>query len=302
MKISSLLEHHKKGTHAHGLIKNWGDSYLLNHNPIYATVRKSAIKMGYVCSLDKNDFYLALPLSQLDWILENKKVPYSDNVSVVESVEAKSPRLVEWDDISDNLKKNYIFHESCHAVARHCFAGLKFNKNASSEITVSLLEESFANTCELLSVLYADDQVHRLFLEWNSYTHLFEERTNLLRAAKEFGGKKLFKFFLISYLHSNFLVESIDEKTLNKILLFVDINVDRSAKSLKVWRALLKITFNLNLRFRTVTTRFYLRSRGDRRPLKEILNFDFMSWVTSEPAIKSAIEDLTELFDWSSLK
>ena len=95
-------------------------------------------------------------VSQLEWILQKKIIPYIDNTSVLKQLNDKLPENILWDDISDNLKGNHVFHESCHAVSRSLINEfykdpvLKTKNDFQNHTLMRLIEESFANTCELL--------------------------------------------------------------------------------------------------------------------------------------------------------
>lgn len=257
MKISKLIGQHFSVSVSIGLTHNFGDSYLCRNNKIYRNIRIETLKLGYNFSHEQNDAYQALPLSQLAVILSTKKIPYLDNVSVLKQLEDKIPDQVNWDDINDNLRKNFIFHESCHAVAREL---IKDVKNEDKVLNM-LIEESFANTCELLAVIDATEATHRIFYEWNSYAALFEAKTNLKNAVNEIGHDAFFKIIFFGYLHSNFLFNNIDEKQFNRIIKIAAPH-SLTVKQIKTAKALAKICFTLDPGFKEVTTRFYMRLNG----------------------------------------
>ncbi|MEK6772370.1 MAG: hypothetical protein AABY64_00395 [Bdellovibrionota bacterium] len=275
MKLSQLLEGNDACKSSKGIPGNFGDFYLLKNNRIYSSVRSLAIESGFQYSLDKNDAYYALPLSQLESVLEQKKIPYFDNVSVLKEIESRLKTGVFWDDISDNLKKNHVFHESCHAVIRSRASHLLTNQ-PQEKILKILLEESFSNTCELLAIADVNHSLHRIFFEWNSYTFLYDEKTNLKNAMNDLGETLIFKYLLFCYLHSNFLFNEFDEKTFKRVQKVVFGNAIFDSKAIKSLRALAKMAFTLDRRFREVTTGFYLRLCGFQTPLNELLDFDFM--------------------------
>ena len=266
MKVSKLLEQHFLDADSEGdeigLSRNFGDTYLCCKNTVFRNIRKETLRLGYSFNYEQNNDYVALPLSQLAVILTSRKIPYIDNVSVLESIEAQIPDLANWTDIRDNLKKNFVFHESCHAVAREIAVG-------ADKILDMLIEESFANTCELLAVVDAEQNAHKIFFEWNSYSALHEARTNLKNAMEEIGRTAFFKFIFFGYLHSNYMQSGIDEIQFARIARLVP-EVKLTSKQLKTLRALLKICFTLDFDFKEVTTGFYMKLRGvdaDRRVL-----------------------------------
>lgn len=290
MKLSTLLEQSAKydpvlrrpeETHAPVpvLSRCLGDGFLLAKNRIYAQARRRATQSGFTFSSDQNDAYRALPLSQLESILQTKVIPYLDNVSVLEDLEKRIPKQTVWNDISDNLKGNSVFHESCHAFANRRLMGLEPGLRM-------LLEESYANACELISIIDAEDPVHRIFLELNSYVFMLNDRVHLVNAANGVGLSALTRYLLLCYLHANFLRESIDFQRV--VELAFDVKPDD--KMLKNLRQLAKIVFQLNPRFREVTTRFYFKLSG--RALE--LDRDFMSELANSDVAKRFFRELGE--------
>lgn len=252
MKLANLLDQHHKTSQAAGtLSRSLGDGFLCEKNRFYGRARAQALEAGFKFSTEQSNSYLALPLSQLDQVLKTKVIPYIDNVTVLEEIEKKIPKQTTWNDISDNLKGNLIFHEACHAFAHTKLIGVE-------PMLRMLLEESYANTCELLAIVDAEDQIHRIFLEINCYSFMLDDRVHLVNAAKEIGLSSLTRFMLLSYLHANYLRETIDFERV--FALSLDKSVD--TKVLKNLRQLSKIAFKLNPRFREVTTQFYFKLHG----------------------------------------
>lgn len=283
MKLASLLEQHRRfvaPADPLGLRDSLGDGFLVAKNRIYGSLRKKAIGLGFLFTTSQNDAYRALPLSQLDTILSSKAIPYLDNVTVLESIENKIPKQTVWNDISDNLKGNSVFHESCHAFARAHLHGV-------DSLLGLLLEESFANTCELLSILDADDQAHRIFLELNSYIYMLGDRVHLMNAEKEIGLPALIRYFILAYLHSNFLRSSVDFDRVVKLA----VGSMPDAKTAKNLRHLSKIAFELNPRFREVTTQFYLKLHG----LPAKLDLDFMSAIEKSKAAQDFLKRASDV-------
>ena len=123
MKVSKLIEFDAASKAALGLEKNFGDSYLCRNNLIFRNIREQSLSLGFQFSAAPNPLYLALPLSQLDTILSSKVIPYHDNVTVLQSLQA-----ADWTEIQENLKTNHVLHESCHAVSRSVVNEFKIKK------------------------------------------------------------------------------------------------------------------------------------------------------------------------------
>lgn len=255
-------------------------------------VRIAALQAGFTFTEQVDSFYASLPLSQLDTILSNRKIPFQNNVDVLFSLEAKVPGQIEWDFISDGLKQNHVFHESCHAIARNLKQSLKFDPNKQTQLMLTMIEESFANTCEFLAVADAADPVHRIFYEWNSYVCLFEDRSNIKKALAEIGRKEVFKFFIMAHLYSNFLNERWLEGDFLRVLNLCLLNeIGETHK--KTLRVLSKESFTLNPRFRYVTTSFYLRFNGLSENVDQALNFDPIHMVESNSVLQNWIDRLS---------
>lgn len=205
MKLSRLLEFHSQNATDQGLANNLGDAYLYCNNRIYRNVRDHVLKFGFKFSDEIDPNYLALPLAELENILKNKKIPYFDNVSVLKKIEQNKLGVATWEDVRDNLKKNFLFHESCHACARSLYS--RNSSRLNNRVLNLLVEESFANTCELLAVLDTEDAAHRIFYEMNSYTALFEIKTEFKNAVRDLGMANVAKIIFFGYLHSNHLYD-----------------------------------------------------------------------------------------------
>ncbi len=298
MKLGRLWYQHQQFD-TQGLKENFGDGYLIAHNKIYRNIRTSTLAQKFTFSLGPYPLYQALPLSQLEWILSEKIIPYFDNVSVLQQIHQKLPQNIFWDDISDNLKGNHVFHESCHAVARGKAQEILKSPDLTNKsdlqllILCRLIDESFANTCELLAVTDATDPVHQIFFELNSYVVMFEDRSNLKKAMQEIGEEIFMHFMILCYLHANFLTPTLTDQKFEKILSLIAKNgVGFSGPQKKSMRALSKIAFELNLRFRMVTTSFYFRLNGIFLPKDQLRDFDFIQTMIDRPELMEFLDAL----------
>lgn len=256
MNLNTLLEAHIKRSPINALKDNLGDGYLLEKNRLYRNIRHHVLDAGFQLNQDYHNPYTVLPLAQLEELLTNKEIVYFNNVSVLTSL-AKKNDLIIWEDLSDILKKNYIFHESCHAIARSVSDRIQAFPEKDKLIQF-FLEESFANTCELMALVDCDDVIHRIFYKHNSYTSLFEERTHLKNTIHLVGEEQLFKFLMLCYLYSHFLFNRLDEKSFNGILDLVNLK-NLTPQALKSLKYLSKIPFTLDLEFRTITATLFLK-------------------------------------------
>ncbi len=300
MKVSRLLEQHRK-FQKQGLADNLGDGFLIENNRVFRNIRVAAKELGFQFSSEPDAAYETFPLLQLDRLLKNKKFPYSNNVAGFDDLSAVQLEALSWQDLDGNLKKNFIFHEACHGVVRDL---LKKNLNSlqpisdlrsEREFTLRmLLEESSSNACELFGCLEVADPAHRIFYEMNSYVCEFENRTNLKNAVEELSAGVLIRFMLLSYLSANFLRPGISDREFQEMLRLSGAK-DLNPKQLKTIRALGKLAFNLNERFRIQTTSFHLRLAGIKTSTQELFDFDFLSSLKNEKGLNNFLSDFVEM-------
>ena len=287
MNIQQLLSAHALHSHDQILKDCLGDASLFHFNPIYKNIRLSALQLKSSFQTPPHSDYLTLPYTQLEHILKSNCVPYFDNVSVLK----KMPQKLNWANIEDSVRKNFVFHESCHLVARsHTKSQFKI-ADSQNKIFLSLLEESFANTLELLSIIYAKDSVHRAFYKLNSFTSLFEHFSQFQEANKELGTFELFHMTLIAYVYSNFLKASLNEIDYKLIL---DMTFQSKLRSLndKAIKSLLKLPFQLDLDFRLHITPLHLLLCGQKVTAMDLRKFpirDFL--VKNQQLIKTMIQE-----------
>lgn len=292
MKISRLLELHIQ-YQSQGLPGSLGDGYLVTHNKVFRAVRQRALEAGYKFSDHRDEAYEAFPLLQLERILQSKTLPFANNVLPFENLTPAQRQLISWDDVDGNLKRNFVFHEGSHAV----FRSLKpadISEDLATQVVWMLLEESFANTMELLAVIEAGDAAHRIFFELNSYVCEFDHRHHLSKAMTELGEKVLIPFMVLSYLHANFLRERIEEKDFKQIFKLLSLEGLTEVQS-KALRALAKVVFNLSERFRYQTTDFHLRLAGVKNPHELLYQTDFLNVCATDPQILELLSKISAL-------
>lgn len=303
MKMRVLLDQHQKFSAA-GLPGNMGDGYLMTHNSVFRRIRDEALKCGYVFSNERDHAYESFPLLQLDEILLKKTLPYSNNVYVFEKLSPAALDAITWEDIDGNLKRNFIFHEGCHAVVRTLAdkifvplpAGVSELERQQQRALGMLLEESCANACELLGMIDASDAIHKNFYEMNSYICEFQMRTQFKNAVEELGFPLVMRFMVLSYLNANFLRERIEEADF-QAMLKISSEGPLDSKYIKTLRALSKVAFHLSERFRQQTTAFHLRLAGIKTPTKDLFNFNFLKAFTPKAPQTQLLTTFSKLSD-----
>lgn len=287
MNIQQLLVIHDQNQCDQTLKDCLGDAYLFHFNPVYQSIRKAALRLKFEFQSPPDSDYQALPYTQLENIIQSKAIPYYDNVKVLR----KLPQNLNWSQLQDSLRKNFIFHESCHAVARDKTKHLFKNGTADQLIFLRLLEESFANTVELLSIIHADNQIHRAFYETNSFTSLFEHLGNFQKASDELGTFELYQLILMGYLHSNFLKASLAE---NDFKLILDLTFQKNTRTMndKALKSLLKLTFQLDLDFRLHITPLHLQLSGHKVSAVDLSKIQIRDHlIHNQNVIKSMIHE-----------
>lgn len=293
VKISKLLELHS--SEKSGLEKSLGDSYLLKHNRIFRNIRNASLEAGFSYSHHNTSDYLALSLSQLENILASKVIPYFDNISALTKLEKEHPHVGFWDDIYENLRRNFHFHESCHAVARSL--QITEFKNLDDTILLRLIEESYANTCEMLAVLDCNKASECIFYEVNSYTALFELKELITSLSDSLGLEKLFNIVMFGYLHSNHLHNSLKEPLFKEILIATETqglaNHDNNLK--KNLKELLKYCFYLDENFRQVATGFYLKMSTKNKTQVNLKDKNYFTDISKNTDYLDFIKKLSQL-------
>ena len=293
MKLDRLLTLDEQSQTKDSLRSALGDSYLCAHSRLFSAVRNEVIRSGARFTDRPSSEFLAFPLGELENIVTQKTFPYVDNVTAMSSLNNSAAGALLWDHVADNLRPNYVFHESCHLIARSRQKPSEIS-TLNGKLTTLLLEESFANTAEFFLIADADEPVHRIFLELNSYFTVFEDRTNLKKAIALYGIRPLFRFMHLSYLHANFLNENLTDPTLKTI---IEISGFASAPELRVLRSLSENVFALNPRFRYATAEMHLRTHGHTLSVYDALEFDYLNELNKTSALIEQFDKLSDLME-----
>lgn len=233
--------------------KIFGDRYLMNSNRIFRGIREHALKLGYRLSNQRGDDYEALPFTKLEALLEAKTIPTVHNRRAVETVSSKVPEAT-WLDIADGFRRCFAFHESCHAIARETLRPDNLESESTNErVLRTMLEESFANTCEL-GLTDCHDLSALAFYEANSYTALWETKDLLENIPVTL---ETLKFVLLHYLRANFLADP--DVTSDELDLVYEIS---GAKRDSALEDLAQFAYTLDENFRHTTSRLHLRLHG----------------------------------------
>jgi hypothetical protein len=254
---------------ANCLPKAFGDRYLYSHNPVFAAVRDSAISLGYGFSCADTPLwrdYQSFSLLTLHEIMSGRLIPYLDNATTFQRlVERDSTAALPLRFIHNNMSKNHVFHESGHCVAHHFIKDAKDDLNRAarslreSYVLSALLEESFANTVEMLGNAFLTSLPDTLFYGLNSFTVVNSQTRELLRRSRDYiGDDARFIVLCLAYLEANLSIEEPTDEVYQRIREMAEC----PAGCEQVVKALVDLAMSLNLTFRQETTPAYFRLLG----------------------------------------
>ncbi len=257
MQFSELLKIHisslAPGNHPDIL----GDGFLFHKNPVYRAVKSMATKGG-ASFTEATTQYLLMPFNQLDEIVRLKQIPYVPAARLMNELEAKHPGIFGLEQMP--MPESYHLHEAAHVIADACCASV-VAETISEKILRALLCESFANTVDALACGYADSDLHRLFIQQNSYMKPAAELSSCLaRVRATRGAEFTFRLMLSSYVNANFLREPVSAEPgpLHDDIL-----------------ALHEMVQELDPLFRVTTTQNYFQLQGFPGEVYDLLDFGF---------------------------
>ncbi len=295
LKLSEVLTAHDLSSHPHALPHNLGDAFLLNHNPVIATIRALAIEAKFKFVSTRWSQYDALPLVELPRVLKKRTIPYTDNVGVLRELEKLNPNFHQFKKLPP-LKMNPIFHESAHAVA-HVLSGLGVSHQRLKTLKEErffalkvLLQESFANATESFANVYSDTELHNEFFYLNSYViEKTVHRVAIVKLVQAIGKESAFQVLMLSFLHANFLKIDQVDASLKRVLSFLDLEGIKSRDKALVKKVFL-IGLNLDPEFTEETNAFCLAHLGVKTELQKLFAFDFLVLLKKEPKLKLAFD------------
>lgn len=269
--IGELWAAHSQFQPKGSLPQNIGDGFLLEFNPIFRKIRKQFTDFGFAFSERDPCRYFAFPLVALDDIYAHGIVPFRDNAFWLQTLSKKMPDITLTELKRSELQFNYLFHESAHFVAHR----ILFGRRQMNRIPVSrdsllkiLIGESFANTVECFSGLYAEGEIGSFFTDANCHFRLSLREVKILKKSiQSFGFECSLKILFASFLYANYLRDRLTTSEVREIKKFSRARHDFSALS--------RIAFELSEIFRTNTTQFHLMKLG--------FPDDLSPWMKADP-------------------
>lgn len=261
-----------------------GDRYLCAQNMIFAAVRAMFLSAGFQYSSDPSRLwrdYNNGSLFFLQDIIEERTVPYRDNLVTLKRVLARNPSLtISANNLINLVNRNYLLHESAHCIAHRCLSNCKLtgagNSPALRFVLTALLCEAFANTVEQLAASFADSGTHVLYYRLNSYVQCRQPQLMLLRESLEIVGlKAVFDLAFLAYLRLNVYAKPPDELTVNLLIdeTFANSRPTRGERALLGF--LVSSVFTLREDFVTETTPLFFRQFGCEAEYRELTKSEF---------------------------
>lgn len=294
IKLHELLKQHDQ--HTKTLPLSLGDGYLYQHNPVFKNIRDHFLKLKGQFTTEDFCHYHVFPYASLPQILKAKKVPYSDNVTVLREIEKLHPKRFTCAELI-KVKSNYTLHESSHCVADHYLEkivngqylnNIKLQPDSKKAFRF-IMAESFANAVESIANVYNVEPEQRLFYELNSYvTHSKKINSSLQQSVDLIGPLQTFSLIYISYLYSNCLLPEPSAKQFQQILEFVvpEISLQKKAHDSASLRKLFSHGFELSLDFRLQTTGFFCVYSGINTALDKLLKIDVLEILKNSNCVQ----------------
>jgi len=287
--LEEVIKAHKSHAHFTSLSKNLGDGFLYRHNPLFRNVRQLFLELGYRFTTEDFCQYRTFPLITLPAILKAKRVPYFDTYSGLAQIERASPGMFDMDTVLWP-NANYLMHESCHCIADAIFEGLSGSKRI---VLRSFLCESLANAAESFARIHAQNEIHRIFYNLNSYQRIAKndpQAVTINRAIIAVGPVNTFKTLFFSFVYANFLYKRVNENDFRNVIDLLQVN---AAKTL---RPVFRIgVSNLNFVFRVATSGFYFRYfHGLHRSIFALTEFDFIRVLKKTPSLLRQLTDISD--------
>lgn len=289
VSLAALLRLHGWYRHPHVLMSVLGDPYLYHHSRLFANVRDAALAEGFTLSDQDCPVwreYRAMPLVVLQRILETRRIPIVDNVSVLERLRALGPPRLPLRFLVNHLCRNYVLHESSHCVAHAALARLRsaapIHGDGALFVLENLLAESFANCTEQLVACLGASNPHILFFNFNSYMPFNPKKEGLMRSAvSELGLEAVAHFGVLAFFVSNVPARGSVELALGAAADWTARTHRLSAAAGETLRTLGAECFVISPSFRDETSSVYFSLFGladEQALLWETLQMDRESW------------------------
>lgn len=300
---SRIVAIHERYESRSELPRVFGDGHLVEHNPLYAAIRNEVRNRGYRFDCDSAGavkITAALPLLALPAVLEQRVIPYRDNVTGLRmlvrryGLEGMTPA-----QLHKFMTGNVVLHESAHCVAAGVLGGGVEQPALERpwprrNVTITLAAESFATTVELMAWLTSRTAIERFFLVSNSYVHSQPE--NVTAAAARMTSRKgcgyLVRVAFFGFLAANFLRDDDMDAALAAAMALTGDAVDPALED--DVRTIFLNSLTLDKRFRTETAEVYFSCLGGAEAHGASIDFDPFELLRGDAALFNGISTLLE--------
>ena len=166
------------------------------------------------------------------------------------------------------MKRNYLFHESCHYIA-HCIsqeepyhAGRGISSEGEHKVVIAFLGEAFATLAERIAWAMAQEPTHILFFNLNSYLdHDMNQHKLLSECIPRVGLARLCDFGMLALFINNLKKRPLNEEELNAFLRYC-FTAEDPKPLVENFTSLVRNVFSIAPAFLEETTPAYFRMVG----------------------------------------
>ena len=295
--IEEVLRIHDDAHHPSALVDCLGDGYLLNENPVVRNVREAVIALGFSLSSTPPYPFDQLSLLALRDIYRTKVIPFRPNVEPLRRLTRECPGTFDLGELVHvGLHTNAVTHEAAHCIAKTLLDADAPAGTAGVESELGLLRtqlaESFANTVEVVGALSAITDMHSSLYMANGYMTVGPAKRHFVALLEALGFEATFAITMAGYLCANFLWKEAGRDPIERAVKTFVPGFSLRPPLTKPVRKVFEHTFTLNPAFRLQTTSTYFKREGQRRPVIELLDFDFLGLLDGDEAMKSVVRRL----------
>jgi hypothetical protein len=295
--VASALKAHHANHEPRSLKGNIGDGFLYRFNPIFRGLRDNAIDLKAKYVQDDPFDYFQAPLLALGDILRSRRIPYVDNLRVLEKVEKRRPGLFKMNEVV-GLKANYLIHESAHFIADRVLAKKRLTDTglapSRQQALKGLLAESLANSADVFGHLGVDSHVHAAFYDLNSYMPFNQWDKKLLKdGIRLLGPEAAVKIVFLSYLLANHLQKTLPITACKQMLSLAGSKLPPGPRTRKRVLDLCRMGLTLSTYFRLGTISFYFKYEfGIEESIFKLLSVDVMNLMDRSNSLQESMAEL----------
>ena len=271
--IAKLIALNDGQSRMHGLPNSLGDCFLYTHNRVFANVRDAVRARGFVFSRRHTSLwreYNVIPLLCLQTILDERVMPYCDNVTPLRGAASRSasmglpPTVMRF--LIGNLRRNYLLHESAHCIAHDVLQQIDARGPRIDKKTLvldNLFAESFANSTETFAASLLSTTAEKFFFNINSFmSYIPAVKEANWRLGSKYGAHSLFKIICFSYFLANLRFQEVTPEMSEKC---VSLSLDAAGldhDDQQPLDVLFENSLKLNEKFREETASVYFAFLG----------------------------------------